>query len=1141
MGGGVSSQEPVVAQHAWLARSDASVKRQPELPPLFPERDVETAQTCGPRNPVLRAFDSLGRHLSRTFAPVIPACARRAGASAERDVRTQLAQVLDHLAAGDVPAATLEADLRRLGAAQRDWAKLDGKADAKFANAVEELLDQHWPGDQGLALLQALAKPAVENAQRAIQDDHDLEAQRVLIQLADAVMHTVTERAVDSIRHRFDGALVLIQNNAMSSKIAEDAERAVTSGAAILSQLRSCGALALTALPNAAAGARDELEAEQTAMILKTILAQALETAQPRSEDRAEDLATLLQHLSSQSLERLRRSPVTGADEAVTRVNAALENEIAVRPARLLAKLRVLVYKESESFSPTLEGKLSRQRSSTIVSHTFGNDLEKAGLLKEQILVHCALFGLASDGDTLRTLFDTIDSSASELMSQGRVVNTNQLAKARNMAGSVLTEKTVQMLVGNWQVRIAALESTAEQSANKLLAALTAGDTAAQLAACKEMVSAFHAHLKAEGLEGTAQSDDAKTQRLQQTLFTMLKKPDFEAALEQNGARVLDALSGQEMQAVIAVLTTAEEQLRGQEGLEAERAELADVLGALRTLAAAIDNDPASTPVQVPGPEALQPETLEQLERLFGTLVLPYGQVRLTKGTCAAGFATAIGDGLKRTLSEDELSCANIAGIAVPTQFIKDAERQTTQYYMNDGQPLIDRKGWNLLGVDEKNQRIAEGYKRLVAFFDNNEQQTQAIVRLANQTLSAGLQAAQVECSDQSPMVLEGHGAGVVLPHSSSARCTISVSFSMGKNHLPRAQFSYEVLGGELGLVQDGLLMPEGNTFLDTERSRAKITLTVEARPGQSHLTMTGTPIYDVHLVKSALQRPYSLPLPEHLHDGAPELYEDLLEFSITRASPDTVAALQLMRDIMRAQRATEPQRAYERARNIYDSYLGEDPRGGLRAPACLGDAAAKQIRDSFQSFDRASSKMLFVFDQAVAAMGKRIKMLLPNWKPPRVPGSAASEDSEGATGNATRAERDRPIGPSIVRREHLDALCAALREDDGEGPMIADFLTAVEAFLRNGNRTVEDAQQILAAFVQEPLFPSSVVKHIRESIAAVDTLRDDCSGDALNLLFTALRPVAENLLPAFREYLLAEQAQAQSQSPASIRLESAV
>ena len=256
MPGGVSAQEPVAAQHAWLARSDASVERQPELPPLFRGRDVETAPTRGPRNPVLRAFDSLGRRLSRTFAPIIPACARRAGASAERDVRTQLAHVLDHLAAGDVPAATLEADLRKLGAARRDWAKIDGKAGEKFANAVEELLDQRWPGEQGLALMRALAAPACAAAQHASKKDGNIDAETALVQLGAIITRTVAERAFDSIRHRFGGARVLIENKAMNSNIAEHAEHAVTSGAAIVGQLRGCGALAPTALAGMSAGER---------------------------------------------------------------------------------------------------------------------------------------------------------------------------------------------------------------------------------------------------------------------------------------------------------------------------------------------------------------------------------------------------------------------------------------------------------------------------------------------------------------------------------------------------------------------------------------------------------------------------------------------------------------------------------------------------------------------------------------------------------------------------------------------------------------------------------------------------------------------------------------------------------------------
>jgi len=1168
MPGGVSSQQAAVAPYAWQERSDDSVRRQPVLPPLLPGREVETAPACGPRNPVRRALGHIGELLSRTFASILPGCARLAAASAARDTRTQLARVLDQLASGDAPGTTLAADLHKLARTQRDWARLDPNADRAFGHAIEEQLDQRWPREQGLALMRALAGPAVADAQQHIQHCHDLEAERALMQLADAVTHTVADRAFDTIRHGFNEALAAVHVNELTSGIAEKVERAVVTGATLLGQLRGCGALEPAAPAGTSAGKREQLEAEQVAQILQSLLTEALERTPAAGAEQAQDLDRLLQHFSSQSLETLRRAGATGtaANTSAPAVNAALEREIADRPARLLSELSKLI-EEGDAFKLAPGDGPSRERSSTIAYHTFGSELEKAQRLKQQILDHCQLFGLQSPGETLQTLLGTLSSSVGTLLVRGTGVRIDQLAKARSMAGSVLDEQTANQVIASWRLRIETLEATATQAAMAMLAALNTDGTATQLVACKEMLTAIHTHLKAQGLEGAAQSDVARRHGLHAALTALLGKEDARRAFDENGARMLAALRSPEMQAVITTLTKAEAQARGQEGLEATNSELVETLIALQILTVALEehrasgerpvteDDRAGTSARAAGEDTLQSDTLAELERLFGVLPQPGGEVRLTMGACAPAFARSMTEVIEMPFSQQEMSCVTVAGILVPTQFLIDAERGGTEYSMNDGQPLIDRSGWDVLRDQEKQERIARGYQRLVAFYDNNEQQTRAVVRLANQTITAALLAAQKLSTADSPMVLEGLGAGVLLaaPVENSSSMTV-VSFSKGRNHLPRVQLSYEVRGGHVAL-EDGEQAGEA-IYLDRERSRAKIAVLVEARPGEDHLCVVGTPTYDVHLVRNSIQRPYPVPVPEHLEEGAQVLYDDLINFAIAEQAPGARAALETMLAIVRAKRAFDPQEAYEGAKQVFDSYLGEDPRGGARDPAGVGADAARQIRELFESFDRKNREMVFLFDPAVAEIEAHVKYLLPDWTPPWIPGTAASVDAAHPGGpqagddpdrlpttrltDGVGRERDRPMAPSMAGRRNLDALCAALREQGEPGARIANYLTATQAFSLNEDRTVEDARQIVDTFFLKdpPLLTNNrgrkVLEQIQQRIHEVSRLREECSRQALEPLYHALRPAAVELLLEFRSHLLAEQQATVSAEPES-------
>src|ERR1700678_1198351 len=226
MTGGVGSPQGAVVPRPWENRSDAAISRRRELPQLLPRRNIECAPSGVPRNPLNRALTSLGRALSRTFAALSPTRARRAAAGAEQVARTELVRMLEQLASGEASGATLAQDLRDLAAARWHWAQLDPLADSHFEQALEEILDQHWPGDKGLYLLTALAQPAMAAAQRDVQHGGDRYTEGTLWSLTAAVARTVTDRAFDTIGHAFDAALTAIDDGKLSTEIAERAEQA---------------------------------------------------------------------------------------------------------------------------------------------------------------------------------------------------------------------------------------------------------------------------------------------------------------------------------------------------------------------------------------------------------------------------------------------------------------------------------------------------------------------------------------------------------------------------------------------------------------------------------------------------------------------------------------------------------------------------------------------------------------------------------------------------------------------------------------------------------------------------------------------------------------------------------------------------
>ncbi len=195
---------------------------------------------------------------------------------------------------------------------------------------------------------------------------------------------------------------------------------------------------------------------------------------------------------------------------------------------------------------------------------------------------------------------------------------------------------------------------------------------------------------------------------------------------------------------------------------------------------------------------------------------------------------------------------------------------------------MFDYTNWDTLPEQQKEIRVAEGYKRLVRLYQNNKPQTDLVVRLANQALIAGLQAATQTSAAHSPVRMEPYGPGVLQPVEKNSHGLTTVRFWTADDHSVRAEVSYAVRGGALVLPAKGE-EDRRAVYLDINRSRATITVTVQPNKKGDGLEVIGKPTYDVRLVQSPIQRPYPLPRAAHLFtpDANPaHLYEDLQNFA---------------------------------------------------------------------------------------------------------------------------------------------------------------------------------------------------------------------------------------------------------------------
>jgi hypothetical protein len=1053
----VDSPLPADALHRRHDRAD--VPRQPVPPRILADRGIESARARAARNPLLRALSSFGRLLSRTFAVVVPACARRASRSAARETRDRLMRTLNALTAHDGSGAVLAEELRQLAAAQREWARGNPRAQEDFQQLVKETLDRNWPDERGLALVRALAAPTCADAQRSIKNHADMEAERTLVQLDAIIAGSVSDKAFDTIRHGFDAALAALRRDDLPANIVALGSRAVATGSATLEQLRDSQHPQPPAAGEAEAAARERRETARTADILQSCLAECLKA----NNASPEELATLLRHLPPQQLATLHRPRAAemAIDEAEPAVSKAIEQEIADRPAHLLAELTDLI-EESPAFNPKDHGEWSR----SLVGRRLGSELQRVSELISQIRQHCSAFGYEAPEQSLGPLLGELDERIGRMPIEIRLLDIGQLSKIRTAAHDLLSEEQAERLLRACGQRVQSLEQAAADKVQSLLETLAAGAPAAQLLVeCKAMIAALRDCRQARRVPEAASGNSAES--FGDALIHLLAGQLAKDSLQTDVGSMLAVLRGPEMQAIRGVLAEALREARLHAGLEALHADLADACAALETIAVAVEAASSHHVVRVPAQlepvEArrhLQPTTLDELSRLFATRVQADGRAILTAGYCAPPFAKSVTETIQQPFSAAERATTQLPGnIVVPDQFLSDALRGT-EHFTDDGQPLIDRSGWDSLDLAAKQQRAGEGYRRLVAFYDGNETQAAAIVALAQQGSTAAFSNAVLQCPDHSPVVLEGHGPGSMSKTEQNYFSMTTVRFSKGPNHVPRMTFTYEVRGG-LFHPLDRALSPHGIP-LDLARSRQQFSVVAEARASEGRLAVIGAPVYDVHLVANPIGRPYPPPRRQDLLDveAAPTLYQDLIDYARLGRRPEVAAGVEALQGILLAKLDSSPRPAFRIARSVFDRHLREQ----AEHPLAIDVRLLSPIRDAHERVRRGTER---IFDAVF----------------------------EGA--EATRLA------------DFLEAV-QAFRQDPERSAH--DAQTLFDRFCGAPGREGEP-----------PLFSDELISETRGRIQAVLEAENDFARRALDPLLPQLTDQATRLLPEFTQHLIDE------------------
>lgn len=1079
MPGNIVTQNTAVAP-AWVPRTTPPVVAGAET--ALPGRTVEVDQPQAPRNPIVRALFSFGKLLTRCFTSAPSNGARKLTPEerAAQKNRTDVAALFRHLvpakpsAAADPKAGKKVAeDVRRLIATATAAATAGGTAgtaqfDQQLEHAVVDVLDSQWPGEQALALADALQLKNLANAVNGFASRSTADPLLILDQIRETVGRVIRERAFATMDRELGRTLDKVRANSLPVSIRKQAEKAMSTAAAVYSQLHKHHLLPSPASP------------EQLASILQTRLATL--GAAP------DQLQTILSAFSPSSLKMLVADPPADIEVAT-----AVRHEIQERIPRLM--------KHFDQEVNTNATGVGRRRAETVLTATLESDIQRMHLLHEEIISHHTEFGIPLP-ENFRVLAERIDQQMAGFATANvrPTGKGTELRLAAKTAGKLLnkgnTEDIEKLVAQQVEAQKKRVDSAVVSVLDTLFAKEPTARAATYLNDCKILVNAVQDYMVAAGVPpADAARPDKIAIELQKFVATRLE------GYRGRSQEMLQALGTPEMRALKQVLLDAADKANGA-GLPELHTDLKQLNAALEVVGEGIAKAAGGklTP-RGAAPQVLDPKTRFLLEEMCSVRIDNNGHVMLTAGLCGAELTEKMRESVETPYSEAELTMVTLHGVRLPEQFKKDAERDGTVYLGPDGEPLIDRRGWSTLTESQRHERIARGYSQLLQFYEGNEFQTEAIVRLANQSTTAGILIANHLARDDSPLRLEGYGPGQFAAASLNSDQRTVMRFSRNEEDRPQMELSYEHRGGRYTLLDQDGIASDDTVFLDYYRSRAKFTLTVEAGVQQDRLHLVGTPTYDVHLVRSPIQRAFRIPTPDDLlqADASP-IYRAMRSHAERTDQQGASNFLGAMEKIVKWQR--EPDQV-KHAQRVYTEHLAAN------APYPLPDTPGTRVVR--QHVENLRTQTVHIFDVAVDAARQRLN------------------------------ESGSPLSS----------------EESNE---ISQFLAAVEDFKANEGRLIEDARAIMAAYLlpQQPegssisssssnpvraatrppavVLPAEVVASTRSAADAASRLVDHEIRDALNeLLEKDLKPLAKLIMPEMTADLRAQAAEDPSPVPISI------
>ncbi len=406
--------------------------------------------------------------------------------------------------------------------------------------------------------------------------------------------------------------------------------------------------------------------------------------------------------------------------------------------------------------------------------------------------------------------------------------------------------------------------------------------------------------------------------------------------------------------------------------------------------------------------------------------------------------------------------------------------------------------------MDEQKLRIGEGFKRAVKFYAGEEALTRALLAMATQTSVACILSAVQEATD-SPVKYGAKGRGLVCRQGFCGEDVLRFTLLPGADHPPRVHISYELHGGmyqwidEDGRPNHAHVMP-----LDQERSHMKFSMTIEVSGDPPLVRLLGSPVYDVHLVRSPILARFPVPTREHLaRPDASPLYRKLTQFAEQSGRQDSVTITHALELAHGANNALDPDRKFENVRALCEKHLGADS-------VVARMAGASQLLEAYDAVNR-SARAIF---------------------------------NEARNAAANILESGQKTGPFLVtssagytsENQDAEARKNFLLNQGGKVSWLTDFTERVQALNEQKTFTVDDAHAFFVANLGGPeaadqhatpqYLPEDVIQRTHSRITEVFALRQQCF-DCLPQLIKTLTPTVVDLMPGLTQQLrvAAEQA----------------